>query len=216
MQCYTRAHRYPRTTSMYDYRAPPLSAYKKRQFFRPEPDKIGRPWCPDGVKMPAPWEHIKRIQYNPVNELHREKHMDEMIPFMNKTNWTCGQDMQNFGSRKTKVADSKKYSLQSSYRAHYPGYWLGIEPRRNPGRFARPGIVPELLSVRPYVKPECHPLIVKPNVPWELPVDDPNVSCGRVTVPHYILEPYPGPQVPVHLRKEPPKVETVDRMGLVE
>ncbi|BFZ23155.1 hypothetical protein BsWGS_26194 [Bradybaena similaris] len=215
MQCYTAAHRYPKTTSMYDYRAPPLSAYKKRRFFRPEPDKIGRPYCPDGVKMPAPWTNVKRIMYNPVDELHREMHMDEMLPFMNKTNWTCGQDMQEFGSRKSKLSDSKKYSLQSTYRSHYPGYWMGIEPRRNPCRYSTAGIAPELYTVLPYVPPKCHPLIVKPPVPREEPIDDPNAGCGRVTVPHYVLEPYPGPPLPAHVRQRP-KIATVDRMGLVD
>ncbi|KAK3774834.1 hypothetical protein RRG08_018825 [Elysia crispata] len=192
MQCFTYGHKYPRTTLWTKYQTPPPESYKKRPPFIPEPTKIGRPYCPDVTPYPKNILDVSFLMYKPPLEaVHRERKMDEMLEHINRVNWSCGQDAKLLGRRKSSISDSLCYSLQSTYRAHYTGYKLTKPPTVRPFRTYSVGITP-CTYPKPYVPTAEHPYTLGNYFP-ELPNVDATERCGIHTVPLEIPAPFPGP-----------------------
>ncbi|RUS82486.1 hypothetical protein EGW08_009749, partial [Elysia chlorotica] len=141
MQCFTYGNKYPRTTLWKLHQPPPAKSYKKRPHFIPEPTKIGRPYCPDVSPYPKNILDVSFLMYNPPLEaVHRERKMDEMLEHINKVNWTTGQDVKLLGRRKSSISESMCLSLQSTSREHYRGHQLSKPPSVHSARTYSVGI----------------------------------------------------------------------------
>ncbi|XP_059168399.1 uncharacterized protein LOC131950312 [Physella acuta] len=214
MQCFTRGEKRPRTTYGAHYQEPLSHYYFQRPRWTPEPARNARPWVPEGIPYPSHIYPIKRLLVVPEEPpVHRERRMGEMLEAINETNWTTSQKEKHYGSRKSKIVDSLKYSKESTQRDHFPGYWMGKELRRHPNRFASAGAAPEVYHLVPYLKPKDHPLTLQ-NYDDNCDPYDPNKRCCMTTVPHYLCDPYPGTPLPDHFVK-PPEKPSISKPGWV-
>ncbi|KAK0056768.1 hypothetical protein Bpfe_013706 [Biomphalaria pfeifferi] len=217
MQCYTRANKDPRTVYGVTYKNPPYRYYHQRPTFIPEPARNARPWVPEGVPFPHHLYSEKRLLVIPDDPpVHREKKMKEMLAAVNVTNWTSGRDVKCLGARMSKFSETMKYSIQSTYRDHYPGFYLGAEPKRHPNRTASAGATPTTYHQVPYPKPRDHPFTIQNYAPPEDDTDDPSTRCELITVPHYIPCPFPGLPVSKSYKSTLPVENKSQKMGWVE
>ncbi|KAH9495090.1 hypothetical protein Btru_018134 [Bulinus truncatus] len=191
MLCYTRVNKDPRTVYGVTFKNPPYRYYNQRPRWIPEPARNARPWVPEGIPFPPQLYSERRLLVIPDEPpVHRERKMKEMLADLNVTNWTTGQDVRCLGSRRSKFSETIKYSIQSTYREHYPGYYMGAEPRRHPNRTAAEGTTPASYHLVPYPKPCDHPFTIQNYSPPEEDDVDPNTrrhkQCNGLNKPaHY-------------------------------